>query len=481
MDKWYEIWKLKEQGVSIRKISKKLNCHRDTVRKYLQNHDPPEYKSSKRTREIEKHRSLIEKCLENDFIGTRIYRELLKEGYNQEISCLYRFIRELKGEQNRKQVTTRFETTPGQQAQYDWCEYWVEVDGEKKKLYFHQLVLGKSRRKYFCFSTNVKQVSIFQAIEEGFRFFGGTTKELVIDNPKSMVLKPEKNGVIEFNDEFLKFCRHYELEIDPCQVRRARTKGKVERPFSYLQEQLLKGLKVESYEELTQLLLAFTEDYNQKPHSTLKQKPDDLFWEEIPELRELPTPYQFPFEIRKVRFDGYVHYGGFVHVLPMEYSGKEVWVKSRFGYEFQFFNQKNELITKSYSQAKIPPLHPEHETLNKAFQKKKRERRNYHQKLLIETYGRTGYLFTKGVKELYGQNSGSKFKKLLDLEIAYGRETIKKVLEQALKFQCFQAEGIINMLAKEPVQKPLPVKVNFPLSSTIKRDLKEYGDVLCKN
>jgi len=135
-------------------------------------------------------------------------------GYEGSLSTLHRQIRELRKEEKRKnQITTRVETEPGVQMQYDWKEWTLPVDGKPLKIYLHELVLSYSRKKYYTYSLCITTADVIRAIEGGIHFFGGIAPELVIDNPKQMVITHERDGI-------------------DCQNYRPRTKGKAERPFA---------------------------------------------------------------------------------------------------------------------------------------------------------------------------------------------------------------------------------------------------------
>jgi len=101
--------------------------------------------------------------------------------------------------------------------------------------------------KYYAFSLTITTADVIRALAEEFDFFGGYALELVIDNGKQMVITHQKNGIVRYNDEFLRFCGLYGIEPSACENYRARTKGKAERPFYYVQEQLLRGLEVKKF------------------------------------------------------------------------------------------------------------------------------------------------------------------------------------------------------------------------------------------
>jgi len=118
-----------------------------------------------------------------------------------------------------------------------------------------------------------------------FHFFGGTALELIIDNPKQMVIIYTKDVVVHYNEEFLKFCGLYNIRPEACRNYRARTKGKVERPFCYIQEHLLRGLEVENLQEFEEKLKIFQDEYNLRSHSKLKEFSEQRFERE----KRLPT------------------------------------------------------------------------------------------------------------------------------------------------------------------------------------------------
>ena len=95
--------------------------------------------------------------VEKKYIATRIYRELLSLGYSGGIAQIRRYIRKWKQDSKKAaRVTTRVETDPGQQAQYDWKEWMLPVQEQSVKIYLHQVILSYSRYKDYTFLTEPK-------------------------------------------------------------------------------------------------------------------------------------------------------------------------------------------------------------------------------------------------------------------------------------------------------------------------------------
>jgi transposase len=139
------------------------------------------------------------------------------------------------------------------------------------------LTLGYSRRKHYWASRNSTQPSIFEAIEEGFWHFGGATKELVIDNDRSFVIDA-RPGQKRFNPRFLELCGHYRVQPIAARVRHARTKGKVERPFFYLEQHIIKERSFRDFGHFCQELARFeAEELDLLVHHTTQERPIDRF------------------------------------------------------------------------------------------------------------------------------------------------------------------------------------------------------------
>lgn len=108
-------------------------------------------------------------------------------------------------------------------------------------VYCFSMILSYSRKKAILFSLSVDGVSIYEAIQDLFIEPGGVSKELVIDNPKALVNKHKRDEEIEYNENAIRLFSYLKTQHNACLPRRARTKGKVENQFKYIEEQFIKG------------------------------------------------------------------------------------------------------------------------------------------------------------------------------------------------------------------------------------------------
>ena len=156
MYKWFEVKKLKREGAGIKSIAKKLKISKNTVKKYLKSGMPPVFNKPERKSGLNIFKTEIDDMLKNEFIGTRIHEELKKLGYAGSLSSVHRFLQhESKTKDINSKRTSRFETDPGMQMQYDWAEWYLPVGNKRIKIYVHGLVLGFSRKKYYTYSLSI--------------------------------------------------------------------------------------------------------------------------------------------------------------------------------------------------------------------------------------------------------------------------------------------------------------------------------------
>jgi transposase len=122
-----------------------------------------------------------------------------------------------------------------------------------------------------------------------FTHLGGVAATCLYDNMKVVVTGYENDVPID-NPRFLAFATHYGFRPVACRPRRPQTKGKVERPFFYVETSLLNGRSFETLNHLNEITawwLANVADVRE-----LRQfgtTPLQLHQEELPHLVPLPA------------------------------------------------------------------------------------------------------------------------------------------------------------------------------------------------
>jgi len=88
----------------------------------------------------------------------------------------------------------RFESLPGEQMQIDWGHFGSLLYAEtKRKLYALAVLEAYSRMLYVEFTHSQNQSALHQGLLNAFIFFGGSPKEILLDNMLTAVI--ERQGI----------------------------------------------------------------------------------------------------------------------------------------------------------------------------------------------------------------------------------------------------------------------------------------------
>ena len=355
MEDWAAVQRVYKQTGSKRETAKVLGIARNTVKKLLDMAQEPVYQRSSYPSKIDPFKEqIIEwRCAPYEFNGTRIYRELTARGYDGSIGPVYTFLRRIDEDVGliSSKATVRHESPPGDQAQFDWTEYETTIGQRIRTVYCFSMILAASRKKAVCFSLREDADSIYEAIQELFEDLGGVTLELLIDNPKALVIEnnPKSEDEIRYNPQALMLAKHLGTELNACPCYWPRKKGKVERPFNYIEEQLIKGSTFATMEELNRRGKKFVDDWCNKMHGTTRRIPNDHYLlEEKAMLQPLPKDryHTKKMQERKVSPDSLVSINSNKYSVPVKYVGKTVQFRIIYGFRIEIYDRKGSLITR---------------------------------------------------------------------------------------------------------------------------------------
>ena len=83
-----------------------------------------------------------------------------------------------------------------------------------------------------------------------FEAIGGVPVEILYDRMKTAVTGEDGEGHIVYNRSLLALAQHYGFLPKACRPYRAKTKGKVERPFRYIREDFFLGRSFRNLDDL---------------------------------------------------------------------------------------------------------------------------------------------------------------------------------------------------------------------------------------
>jgi len=130
---------------------------------------------------------------------------------------------------------------------------------------------------------------------------------------KTAVVGEDPDGLVVYNRGLLDLARHYGFQPRACRRYRAKTKGKVERPFRYIREDFFLARTFRDLEDLNVQLRHWLDTVaNARVHATTGRVVAEAYAEEKPALKPLPlVPYRSLLKLeRRVSHEGMVSVGG---------------------------------------------------------------------------------------------------------------------------------------------------------------------------
>lgn len=331
---WGAIRTLYERGVSKKGIARELGLDIKTVRKWIGRSWQKQQRQGRGRMLDEWEQFLRGRAKEVGFNAVVLLRELQGLGYEGSYQTIVKYIRGWREEwRGEPEPTLRFETEAGEQAQVDWGSVKVWLGEQVVRIHLFIMVLGYSRRIFARGYRNERIESLLDGHSRAFGQFGGRTKKILYDNPRTIVLdKNETTGEVTWNPTFKDRMDFYGIEIKLCRYYRARTKGKVESGVKYVKRNALAGRRFRDLDHLNEWLVEWsTKIADQRIHGTTHERPAERFdRSEAQALIQVgdrvPAPRE-RVETRMVPADTYVTVETNRYPVPVEWVGRQATVR----------------------------------------------------------------------------------------------------------------------------------------------------------
>lgn len=420
--------------------------------------------------------------------STRIFEELRRGGYDGGYSILKERVRQLR-KVPAKQLTVRFETAPGAQAQMDWATYEINFTAQgKRRVNLFSYLLGYSRRQYIQFTESMDFETTIRQHIKAFEHLGGVAAVCLYDNMKVVVTRWEDDAPV-YNTRFLAFATHYGYKPWACQVRRPQTKGKVERPFHYIEMNLLNGREFRSLEHLNEVARWWLSQVaDVRLHGTTKRTPLELHAEEQPHLLTLPS---LAFDTAQVVYrivdtDGTIQYANNRYSVPWRLVGESLPVRITEAHLIAYDRSLSEvarhiMLPGLSGQRRVDPAHTpprDHE----AQMQRLRER--------FAELGEVGAAYLEGL-ESKQRNSKHQALKVLGLLHAYHKSDVLRAMQRGVQYYAYGFSSLERILAHQATPKPAWQQLDEGTQETLQRlaedepvgprHSREYQDLLYGN
>ena len=438
-------------GSSIRRIAHELGLARNTVSRVLHRLEAQRAGTTsaplRRPSRLDPYEPVIEELLGRypDLTAVRLCEELRRRGFDGGYTIVRRRLAELRPRAAPHPVV-RFETSPGTQAQMDYSTYDLDFTAEgRRRVHAFSYVLGYSRRQYLRFVESQDMATTLREHVRAFEHLGGVAASCLYDNMKVVVTGHEDDVPI-YNPRFLAFATHYGFRPVACRVRRPQTKGKVERPFSYVETSLFNGRTFDSLDHLNETAAWWLEHVaDVRELRGLGGTPAERHRQELPHLIPLPaSAYEVaPVIYRTVGVEGAVSYGQNGYSVPWRYIGRVLPVRVAER-ELIIYDPGLEEIARH---ALLPRaargqrvVDPEHRPREEARQRQAELEGRYAE------LGEPGRRFLEGLlrAQRYGKDQA---RRVLALLGTYARSDLIAALERAVRYGAYSHAAVERILS----------------------------------
>ena len=448
----FEIHRLKDLGWSKRKIARKLAISKETVSKYLQNPEIVFASRTRQNRKLDAYFECIRQLLEQDpdISAPVVLQHLVARGFEGKITIVRDYLCQIRGKRQKRIAYSRFESLPGQQMQIDWGHFGsIDYDGTRRKLYALVVIEGYSRLLYVRFAHSQKQPILHQCLLDAFAWFGGSPKQLVVDNMGTAVTE-RAGSLVRFNGNFLDFLRIFRIVPHACTPGAPYEKGKIEAAIKYVRNNFLPLRCFVDLDDAQQQVEQWLKTVaNVRIHQGTGQRPADRFSQV--ELSGLPQNLPECMETLTVLVhkDFAVRFDGNTYTAPPWAIGKKVTVKAdQTTVSIYLKDKKIAVHSRCWTRKKRieTPSHKE--------QVKKLQKRLWHDRQ-VAAFASLGPVAVDYLQNLF--DSGLPIKRhvarLLDLLDRYGNESLIYAIKKSMGFNALGSEYIENILHQQSTPK----------------------------
>jgi transposase len=440
------IFSLSQSGQSNRAISRLLKISRNTVKEVLAKgiDIPSNTRASQGTEITPVLREVFGRCLGN---ASRI-QEVLKEEYELDIaySTLTRSIHNAELREPIKRVG-EYHFEPGQEMQHDTSPHIILLGDKKIKAQCASLILGYSRKLFIqyypCFTRFEAKTFLKAALE----FMQGGCKRCIIDNT-SVILAGGSGSNAVIAPEMLTLCRMFSFEFIAHRVNDPNRKGKIERPFYYIETNFLAGRTFKGWDNLNCQAKAWCIQANQKEKRILGMSPDCAFVQERPFLIPLPNilPPIYECYQRQVDSKGFINLDTNRYSVPEKLIGKTLDIY-KYPEEVRIFYQRQEIAVhvrlagKRVDVSRIPGHHIKHHThqAHLALNKVEAVLRGHHE--IVE-------LYISSLKKHVRGSGHRQLNRLLNFKRTYPSEAFLQALKQAHQYGLYDLNRLEELIIK---------------------------------
>jgi hypothetical protein len=214
---------------------------------------------------------------------------------------------------------------PGVELQHDTSPHAVEVGGRKHKAQTASAVLCYSHMLFFQINPTFQRFDCKVFLTDALRHIGGAPERVMIDNTHVVVLRGTGREMIPV-PEMEAFADRLGFHFVAHKIGDANRSARVERPFSFIENNFLAGRAFTSWDDLNNQARQWCDRVNSTYKKHIRAVPSELFAVERMHLKPLPAwiPEVYRLHQRTVDVEGYVSVNSIRYSVPISWIGRRV-------------------------------------------------------------------------------------------------------------------------------------------------------------
>lgn len=475
----YEVVKRKARGESQRGIARGLGIAPRTVKRILADEAARRNQGESalerelpaarapRASKLDAYDAQIGAWLEQypDLTAVRLHEKLVDEGFSGRYTIVREHLKALRGRRTPARAVEIVETAPGQQGQFDWSPFRLATD-EIEQVWSY--TLSWSRGRSFAASDNTRQTTILERLVASFTELGGVPHESVTDSMPGVVDRWECGQAI-LNVRFVDFAAYYNFAVHIAPRGDGAYKGKVERPFRFLGENLMNGRTFRSREAF-RATLAWWRDARAmtRPHPKTRRPLAEMLDEERRFLQPLPArPYDTRDVLQRlVDSTAHILYATNLYPVPEKHIGELVYVCVG--------PERLEVFDRGVHRLVELARLPDGAGLTQASERTKRSRHDLailHER--FRAWGPSAEDFATRLRERK-RYAGAELNHIVGLVVTWSADDIVKALEHAARYDAYDARAVERILEARHRPRRLAEQIADATRGHIREVMKDH-------
>ena len=357
----------------------------------------------------------------------------------------------------------------------DWSPYTIQfLKTGKATVQCFSYILGFSRRHFIDFTPRRDFFTLIRRHQDAFSHFTGTPAQCLYDSEKPVVLRWEAGRPV-INPAFSGFATHYRIRPIICRRGRAETKGKIERPFQYVEGNLLCGREFQDLDDLRACARWWMREKSDiHLHETTGRPPLELFLEqELPALTGLPLhPYDCAeVALRVCDLEGCLEFETNRYPVPYEHVADILTLKAT-EHEILIYSPELDLIVRHERAPAGAKLSLDGAAVHGV------KTIRYGLEPVREQFlelGEDAGEFLRGLQLTHSKNPGFHARYILHMKERYHSDDINRALGHACRYHAYDCKAVERILATKASPRTLEAIRNERASEQLRAALPKIN------